>query len=292
VTTIVATETALLLARKAGQHMADRNIENARLEAELLLAHTLGISRLDIYLQHDRPLNEGELERFRGLVRRRLRHEPLQYILGRTSFRQLELQVDRRALIPRPETEVLVGEVLAWAQARPQSELRALDLGTGTGAIALSLAREGALQVVATDISADALDLARSNAERHNLHGNVEVRLGSLWQPIGSDEQFDIIASNPPYVGESERASLAPEVRDWEPAVALFSDADGLGVIRQIVACAPAHLRAGGLLALEIGTSQSAQALELVGSSERFAEAHVLRDLAGRERVLLAETRG
>jgi release factor glutamine methyltransferase len=290
--TVVASETALLLARKAGQHMADRNIENARLEAELLLAHTLGISRLDVYLQHDRPVDGAELERFRSLVRRRLRHEPLQYILGRTRFRQVELLVDRRVLIPRPETEVLVGEVLAWVKSRPGSELRALDLGTGSGAIALSLAGEGALHVVATDISADALDLARSNAERLDLQGRVEFRLGSLWQPIGSDEQFDIIASNPPYVGESERDSLAPEVREWEPAVALFSEADGLGVLRQIVAQAASYLRPGGLLALEIGASQAAQTTELIGADERYCSTRVLRDLAGRERVLLAETRG
>ncbi|MFS8638728.1 MAG: HemK/PrmC family methyltransferase, partial [Gemmatimonadota bacterium] len=161
-------DTVMAIARAAADYMAERGIENARLEAELLLASVLGLTRLELYLHHDRPLVEAEKEEFRRLVRRRVKREPLQYILGEVQFRELRLHVDPRVLIPRPETEVLVGEVLAWAEkgaGAGAAGLTAVDIGTGSGAIALSLAKEGPFaRVVATDVSADALEVARENA--------------------------------------------------------------------------------------------------------------------------------
>jgi release factor glutamine methyltransferase len=283
------TYTPLTLARLAADHLQGRGIENARLEAELLLAAVLGLSRLDLYLQHDRPLTPEEVERFRALVRRRLRREPLQYILGEVHFRELVLKVDRRALIPRPETEVLVGEVLAWARARGEEILSAVDIGTGSGAIALSLAREGPFaRVVATDLSADALALAQENAARCGLAERVEFRKGALFEPLAPGERFDVVVSNPPYIAEAERGELAPEVREWEPETALFAPGEGLSILDALVDGAPEHLRPGGLLALEIGSGQGRAVADRIERRGGYGPARVVRDLAGHERVVLA----
>jgi release factor glutamine methyltransferase len=199
-------ETALPLSGKAARHLAERGIENARLDAEWMLAALLGISRLDLYLQFDRPIAEEQLRQYREYVRRRLKREPLQYILGRAMFRTLEVQVDRRVLIPRPETEVLVEQVLLWlgklreSGGASQSAPTILEIGTGSGAIALSLAREAGARVVATDLSHDALAVASANARRLGLESGIEFRTGDLWQPVHPGERFDVIVSNPPYV--------------------------------------------------------------------------------------------
>lgn len=279
-------ETALPLAQKAAQLFADKGIESARLESELLLAHALGIKRLDLYLQFERPLTEAELERFRQLVRRRLKREPLQFITGKVQFREIELSVDARALIPRPETEVLVGEVVHYAHSRPEA-LRCVDIGTGTGAIALSVARECPnVSVLATDVSAEALELARSNSAA--LGVNVETANGDLWAAVASGDRFDIVVSNPPYIAESERSTLQPEVRDFEPAQALFGGADGLSVIRRLIEAAPPHMNAGGLLAIEIGMTQAAEVQELIAATSSFETSRVVRDLSGRDRIVTA----
>lgn len=283
-------ETALALARKAGEHLQERGIENGRLESELLLARALGVRRLDLYLQFDRPVTPVELETFRSFVRRRLRREPLQYITNEAGFRKLVLRADPRALIPRPETEVLVGSVLEWARQRPGGA--ALDVGTGTGAIALSLALEGEFEhVVATDVSPAALALAAENADRAGAAGRVELRAGPLFEPVRDGERFDVVVSNPPYIAESERETLQLEVRDHEPAEALFGGADGLEVIRPLVTGAPAVLGPGGLLALEVGASQGTRVVGLIAETGRYGPARIVKDLAGRPRVVLVERR-
>jgi release factor glutamine methyltransferase len=286
----VVAETLLQLAQKAAAHFVAKGLENGRLDAELLLAGVLGMKRLDLYLQHDRPLTAAELDAYRAAVRRRLRREPVQYIVGDTDFRELRLSVDRRVLIPRPETEVLVGEVLRWAREAPVAVAgAALDLGTGTGAIALSLAREGRFRrVLATDISPDALDVARSNAERNALAGAVEFAQGDLWQAVPAGEKFCVIVSNPPYIAEAERADLAPEVVDFEPAEALFAPAAGLGIIERIVAGAARHLVAGGLLALEIGATQGAAVAARLAAEAGFEGVRIVADLSGRPRIAMA----
>lgn len=279
-------ERVLDVSRKAAVVFGEREFEQPRLEAELLLAGVLGVKRLDLYLQHDRPLTEAELERYRGAVRRRLRREPLQYILGTAAFRNLELHVDPRVLIPRPETELLVGEVLKWATSHAASSV--LDIGTGSGAIALSLATEGGFAtVVASDASQPALDVARANADRLGID-RVDFRCGSLFDVVRPGETFDVIVSNPPYVGEAERATLAPEVVAHEPEAALFAGADGLAVLRRIIAGAARHLNDGGLLALEIGAGQEQGVLDLIDDTHAFADARVLADLSGRPRMALA----
>lgn len=277
------------MVRWTTEYLSGKGLPEARLDAELLLSGSLGLKRLDLYLQHDRPLRPEELAEFRARLLRRARHEPLQYIAGTADFRSLRLRVDRRVLIPRPETEVLVGAVLAWCAGRPA--LSAVDVGTGSGAIALSLATEGAFsRVVATDVSPDALEVARENHLTAAPGAPVEFRLGSILHPV-EGETFDIVVSNPPYVGEVERDSLAAEVREWEPKSALFAGPTGLDVISQLVRQAPGHLRPGGLLALEIGAGQAAEVAALVRGAGEFAEPTVRPDLAGRDRIVLAERR-
>jgi release factor glutamine methyltransferase len=282
-------ERALELTRKAAAVLAERGITNGRLEAELLLAGVLGIRRLDLYLQHERPVNDAELEQYRAWVRRRLKHEPLQYITGTAAFRKLELHVDARVLIPRPETEVLVGEVLLWATSHGASGI-ALDVGTGSGAIALSLALEGNFErVLATDVSADALAVARANAQRAGVSDAIELRCGACFEPLRDGERFVAIVSNPPYVADSERASLAPEVREHEPHVALFAGADGLSVIDALIGGAMRWLEPGGLLALEIGLGQADAVLERIAVAGAYVNARVIADLTQRPRIVLAE---
>lgn len=285
---MIVRETALAVTRKAAGHMAARGIENARLDAELMLAAVLGVSRLDLYLQFDRPLNEQELTTFREFVRRRLKREPLQYIVGTVQFREIELHVDARVLIPRPETEVLVGAVLAWSAKHGAK--RAIDLGTGSGAIALSLVKEGGFeQVVASDVSREALTVAYANADRLGLKDRIDWRHGSLWDVVRADETFDVVVSNPPYVETSSAAGLQPEVVEWEPHQALFAGPDGLDAVRQIVAGAPGRLRTPGLLALEIGAGQADAVKQLAEETGAFASVQTMKDLSGRDRIVTAE---
>jgi release factor glutamine methyltransferase len=281
--------TVLSLLRWTTTYLEGKGIADARLNAEILLSGSLGLKRLDLYLQFDRPMRPEELAAFKTRLVRRARHEPLQYIAGEAEFRNLRLRVDPRVLIPRPETEVLVEAVLAWSRSR--SGLRGLDVGTGSGAIALSLATEGPfLAVVATDLSEAALELARENLEAAAPGAAVELRRGAGYEPVRG-ERFDVVVSNPPYIGETERATLDPQVREWEPAVALFSGHDGLEAIRGLVAGAPDHLSPHGLLALEIGADQAADVARLVDERGAFHEPAVLKDLAGRDRIVLAELR-
>lgn len=281
--------TVLSLLRWTTTYLDEKGIADARLNSEILLAGSLGLKRLDLYLQFDRPMKPEELAGFKARLVRRARHEPLQYIAGEAEFRNLRLRVDRRVLIPRPETEELVGAVLGWASGR--SGLRGLDVGTGSGAIALSLATEGPFSlVVGTDVSRDALAVARDNLAIAAPGSAVELREGGGYEPVRG-ERFDVIVSNPPYVAEIERPTLDPEVREWEPPVALFSGADGLEAIRALVADAPDHLEPRGLLALEIGAGQAAEVAGLLAERDAFQEPAVLKDLAGRERIVLAELR-
>ena len=246
-------ERVLDVSRKAAAVLQERGIEQGRLDAELLLAGVLGIRRLDLYLQFDRPLSPDELERYRAAVRRRLKREPVQYILGTAAFRNLELHVDRRVLIPRPETELLVELAL---EARPAS---VLDVGTGSGAIALAVADElPGCEVTATDTSAGALEVARANAERLGFSDRVRFLEGTL--PEG--ETFDLILANLPYVAERDWPSLQPEVTQWEPREALLAGPDGLAGYRALISTSAglyrriANIRSGGL-AVEVGEGQA-----------------------------------
>jgi release factor glutamine methyltransferase len=279
--------TVVEMIRWTAEYLAGKGVHNARLNAELLLAGMLGLKRLDLYLQFDRPLSPEELAEYRDRLRRRARREPLQYIDGTAAFRDLVLKVDRRVLIPRPETERLVQEVLDWAAGR--EALSAVDVGTGSGAIALSLATEGPFaRVVATDVSHEALAQARENHQFAAPYAPAEFRAGDLLEPLRG-ERFDVVVSNPPYIGDEEAPSLDAEVRGWEPAGALFAGTGGLDVIRRLVPQAAEALRPGGLLAMEIGAAQGAAVCGIITETHAFGAPRVRPDLAGRDRIVLAE---
>ena len=262
--------------RRATEHLG-KTSETARLDAELLLAHSLGRQRIELYTDFDRPLTEAELDGYRALVARRAQREPVAYILGEWGFRRLTLAVDRRALIPRPETEIVVERCLARLDG--VASARVLDVGTGTGAIALALADElDGARVTAIDVSADALALARENAARTGLAVELlehDLRAGL---PPGP---WDLVVSNPPYVEPGELEGLMPDVRDYEPHLALV----GTGVTEAVARAADTELAPGGWLVLEVGDGQAtavAALLEALG----YADVLTSRDLTGRERVV------
>ncbi len=280
--------TVLRMMLWSARYLEGKGVDRARLDAEHLLAHALGVDRLQLYLQFDRPLAPEELDRFRPLLKRRAAREPLQYIRGQAAFRDLDLAVDPRVLIPRPETEGLVDLVLDWARATGRAGLTAWDVGTGSGAIAISLLREGPFaRVVASDASEDSLEVARSNAAKEGVV--AEWRLGKSYGPGRPGERFDVVVSNPPYVATAERAGLEPEVGDWEPASALMGGEDGLDVVRELMAGASDVLGPAGLLALEIGASQGPAAAALARAAPGLAHERLVKDLSGRDRYLLAE---
>ena len=281
--------TVLRLILWSADYLRGKGIDSGRLDAEHLLAHVLEMGRLQLYLDFERPLTLAELDTFRPLLRRRAGREPLQYILGHQPFRELDLAVEPGVLIPRPETELLVREILSWAASEELEASVILDLGTGSGAIALSLAHEGRdTRVVAVDVSEAALEVARRNRDSTGLTGKVELRRGSLFEPLGEHERFDVIASNPPYVAEVDEAGLEPEVRDWEPREALFGGVDGLDVLRRIVTGARDHLRARGLLALEVGAGQAVDVADLLRDAGGYEDVRVVRDYSGRQRFVFA----
>jgi len=299
--------TPIRLTRWSGQYLQEKGIESGRLDAELILAHVLGIRRLDLYLQYDRPLRPEELEAYKGRLKRRATREPLQYILGKAAFRELEVRSDPRALIPRPETEILVGEILSWVQGLEKDragqsaseigtgagDLTVLDVGTGSGVITFSLLTEGPFSgAVATDPSPDALSLARENAQDLGLSDRVEFRPGSLLEPLGEDERFHVIVSNPPYVPSEDRDGLQMEVADWEPAEALLAGPEGLDVLLPLARGAAAFLAIPGLLALEVGEGQAPAVSEVMEAVEVFDTVHIKPDLAGRDRVVLGVASG
>ena len=264
---------------------ASKGLENARLQAELLLAAVLGVKRLDLYLQFERPLDTSEVDRYREYVRQRLQRVPVQYITGVAAFRHLELTVTPSVLIPRPETEVIVDVAL---ELLPEGG-RVLDLCCGSGAIALSLAQEAtAAEVVATDVSNAALEVATVNGQRCGLAERVEWHCGDLFAPLRGIEPFDLVAANPPYVRRSDLAHLAPEVRDYEPHLALDGGEDGLAYYRRIAQEAADFIRPGGYLLLEVGDGQSAAVEALLAQAERLTEVQIRPDLNQVPRVVVA----
>lgn len=277
--------TVLETIQRSTEFLAGKGIESARLQSELLVGHALGLGRMQLYLQFERPLAPGEIERIRDYVRRRGRREPVQYILGEVEFMGLRLKSDRRALIPRPETELLVETAVSILGGAPA---RALDLGTGSGAIALALAAAwSATEVTAVDSSREALDLARENAAATGLSGRVSFLLSDWFQALPAGVRYNLILANPPYLSADEVAAAPPEVREHEPASALGSVCGGRAHLDLILAAAPRYLEPGGLLALETGPGHHAELLRQAAESG-FARAESRRDLTGRDRFLFA----
>ena len=273
--------TVLDVLQSTTAYFKKRGIENSRLNAELLLAHSLGRRRLDIYLEFERELSEAELMPLRELVRRRGQNEPLQHLLGTVEFCGNLFLCDRRALVPRPETEQLV-EFLQSEIRDPK--YRILDVGTGTGVIALSLAAKfPEAEIIGSDVSEEALSLARDNAARLGIT-RVRFVQSNLLEKISGE--FDLIVGNLPYISRLDRDELAPEVlRD--PEVALFAGERGDELIRQLIDAAPAHLHPGGLLALEAGIGQPGSLIELLGE-KNYSDIEAKNDYSGVTRFLFA----
>jgi release factor glutamine methyltransferase len=277
--------TVLEIIKRTTEFLEKRGVESARLNSELLIGHALGLKRMQLYLQFERPLTEVELEKIRPFVKRRSQREPLQYILGETEFSGLKMKVDRRALIPRPETEYLV-ELIGAQLAAPPATI--LDLGTGSGAIALALAAKyPAAQVTGVDRSPEALALAGENATRLELGGRVQFLQSDWFSALPAGQKFALIVANPPYLSEAEVGEAQPEVKDFEPKAALTPGGDGSSDLQHILANAPRYLEPGGLLMCETGIAQHKQLMELAAKAG-YARTKSLTDLTGRERYLSA----
>jgi release factor glutamine methyltransferase len=276
--------------RWATDDFRGRGIDTARLDAELLLAHALGTTRLQLVVDGKRPLEVRELERMRELVRRRRAREPVAYLLGRREFYGRVFRVDARVLVPRPDTEALVDVALERSRGVSMA-MRALDLCTGSGCVAITLARERATSfVVATDASEGALAVARENALRLGAY-NAAFRHGDLFAALDPAWRFDVVVSNPPYIPSGEIPTLDPDVRDFEPRLALDGGEDGLALIRRIIADARSWLVSGGLLALEVGAGE-APAVSGLFENAGYSDVEVRRDYGRIERVVSGVLRG
>ena len=277
---------------KTTTYFEKQGIESPRLTIELLLAHLLKKKRLHLYLEFERELDEGTLATLREMVKRRAGGEPLQYITGETEFCGLKFMVDKRVLIPRPETELLVEVVLQRLKGADGSggrPCRIVDAGTGSGCIAIALAKKlPTAEVSALDISPDALEVACGNAALHQVEKKVRFFEGDLLEGLPSGFVAEAIVSNPPYIADGELAKLPKEVRDFEPVRALAAGEDGLKVIRRLVMNARRALSASGFVALEIGAGQR-EAVEGIFGQQGYAVVEVVKDLQGHERVVVAQ---
>lgn len=284
--------------RLASAALTQHGFENPVLTAEHLLCFVLSVRRTHLYVNQNRPLHCDEIASFQKALDQRLQHVPIQYITGSTQFHSFELDVDRSVFIPRPETEILVDEALRRMQRLGLDAecCQLVDLCTGSGNIAIACALAfPAATVHATDLSAQALALARKNARRNNCAERIFFSQGDLFEPIaalGPKKSVSAIISNPPYILRSEIDTLSPEVRDFEPRVALDGGDDGLDIIRRIVKDAPSFLKDRGLLALEVGLNQAEAVKMLLTDEHRYEDIEITKDLSGIDRVVTAVLKG
>ncbi|HTV42526.1 MAG TPA: peptide chain release factor N(5)-glutamine methyltransferase [Candidatus Sulfotelmatobacter sp.] len=280
--------TVLETIQKSAEFLTKRGVESPRLQAELLCAHLLKMPRMKLYLNFERPLTSQETEIIRQWIKRRGQREPLQHIIGSISFCGFEIAVDRRALVPRPETEILAE--LGWSflsslTAKPST---ALDVGTGTGCIAIAIAAKCPdARIMATDLSTDALALAGENAAKNNVAGRIEFFHGNAFAALPPGSQFDLIISNPPYISTAEIETLQPEVRDFDPRAALDGGADGLDFYRLFAAQAKLLLKPGGKMMLEFGDGQAA-AIQNIFEQQNWIVEAIKDDYSQRARILIA----
>jgi len=281
--------TILALIRWADERFKKEGLATPRLDAELLLAEALATDRVALYTHFDQPLQPDELARFRELIRRRLRREPVAYILGKREFWSLPLRVTPDVLIPRPETETLVAEALKILTPAEGKDFHILEIGTGSGAISIALARElPAAKVVATDLSPKALAIAEENALRSGVRERIQFLPGNLFDPVEKGDAFDLIVTNPPYIPRGQFASLMPEVRDYEPKLALDGGKDGLDFFRRVLPLVDKYLRPGGWFLAELGAGQHPQILKIGEKNPDLDSFAFAKDLGGINRVFKA----
>ncbi|QTA82503.1 Release factor glutamine methyltransferase [Desulfonema limicola] len=270
-------------------YFKSRNIENPRASAEIILAHALGLKRIDLYIQYDQPLVDKELALFKSLIKRRINKEPVAYIVGKKEFWSMNLEVTRDVLIPRPETECLIEAALKFLPDDSKlHKKKILELGTGTGAITIALASERPFNMYfASDWSQKALAVAKRNAKQHILTGEVSFICGDWFGPFKENSIFfDMLLSNPPYIKTDIIPDLEPEIKDYEPFGALDGDKDGLGAIRHILYSACSYLADKGWMLLEIGHDQKEDVLKIVESCGTYENFCCLKDYSGNNRVV------
>jgi release factor glutamine methyltransferase len=273
--------------QRSTDFLAKKGVASPRLQVELLLAHLLRLPRLQLYLSFERVLTKAELDALRALVQRRGQREPLQYIVGSTSFCGLEIALNRHVLIPRPETELLAERAWTFLQ-KADGEPSALEIGTGSGCLAIAVAHHAPkAKICATDISGPALELASRNAETHQVAGRVAFHQGDLFSATPMDARYDLILSNPPYIPTARIETLETEVRDHEPRSALDGGTDGQDFYRRIAAEAGAWLRPAGCIMLELD-DEGAQATREIFQQEKWNIESVEKDYRGQERILIA----
>lgn len=272
--------------RLSTEHLKQRGVEGPRLDAELLVGAALGLERLQVYLQHDRPLLESELQAIRELVQRRSRREPLAHILGKREFYGLEFQLRPGVLVPRPDTETLVDALLDVIGPDPEPLVYVADIGCGSGCIGLSLASQRpSIRLYAIDLNPEALAATKANTQALGLSGRVALLRGDLLGPVPSERQVDWVVSNPPYIPSAEIDGLQPEVARFEDRLALDGGADGLDLYRRLLPMAWARAQRG--IVLEVGHGQAEAVVELARKAG-FRECTIRCDLGGRQRVVLA----
>jgi release factor glutamine methyltransferase len=269
------------------QFFKQKGVESPRLDAQILLAHVLGCDRIHIYTRFAEEVGEDRRAQFRELVRRRVERSPVAYLVGRKEFYNLSFEVSSAVLIPRPATESLV--VRALELLKPLPAPRILDVGTGSGCIAVSVAKQhSGARVVAVDISAEALAIARRNVDRLGVAGRIQLLNGDLYAGLTDAAPFDLIVSNPPYIPSAVISGLAPDVRDHEPCLALDGGPDGFAVFDRLIAGAADRLAAGGWLLVEIGFDQETEALSRLAAAPGLVSGPTVRDADGHPRVITA----
>ena len=282
--------TVLEAIQRSTEFLTKKGVDSPRLQTELLLSHLLQQPRMQLYLNFQQVLTPPEVERLREFVKRRGQREPLQHIVGSTSFCGLEIAVNRSVLIPRPETELLAerGWTFLNQLAAPSQPPAVLDFGTGSGCLAIALAHHcPAARVQAVDLSPAALALARDNAARHGLAERIQFLAGDGFAPVPRGTQFDLIISNPPYIPSADIATLQPEVRDYDPAGALDGGPEGLDYYRRLAAAAPPFLKPGGRLMLECGDGQAGSISHLLKQQKWIVEA-IQEDYSHTPRLVIA----
>jgi release factor glutamine methyltransferase len=280
--------TVLEAIQKSSEFLGKKNIESPRLQTELLLAHLLKMPRMNLYLNFDRALSPTETDALREMIKLRGQHEPLQHIVGSTSFCGFQICVNRNALVPRPETELLAESGWQFLSTINHQPSTALDFGTGTGCIAIALAAKCPnAKIVALDISADAIALAKENATRNNFTERIEFLQGDGFVALPKNSQFDLIISNPPYIPTAEIETLEPEVKFFDPRRALDGGADGLDFYRTLAAESKPFLKSNGKIMLEFGDGQ-AKAVRKIFEDEKWIVEAVKEDYSQRERILIA----
>ena len=273
------------------EYLTNKSVEAPRFSAELLLSHVLGLKRIELYTQFDKPVAAEQLDRLRDLVKRAGQNEPVAYLTGRTEFYSLELEITRDCMIPRPETELLVQRAVEFLRARDGMQF-VCDLCTGSGCIAVAIAKNFSdARIIATDISDAALAVAAGNVEKHQLAERITLLCGDLFEPLIRPldvDKFDLIVCNPPYVSSAEYDNLDKNVKDYEPRLALHAGADGLDVYRRIVEKIDQFLKPGAGLMLEIGYAQGPAVRGLLEEAGAFGEIKIEKDYHDNDRIVTA----